>query len=122
MPSEANKIRAQCARKYGVREKAYKDTIESLKSELSATNARLADYDQMQVNYLKLVLYSGLSEEDRNAVLRSKELDETVKRLAALLGVTKSAELQKIGGIVRRSRGDGLSLEDMIKIIVGNVQ
>lgn len=117
MPSEANKIRNQCARKYGVREKAYKDRIASLQMELDHANALLEDYNNMKKEYLKLVLYCGLSEKDKEKVLRSEELNDMVGRWAGLLGIAGgSADLRRLANCIFQ-RDPSMQLTDVLKEI-----
>lgn len=116
MASEANKIRAQCARKYGVREKAYKERIEALQGELAAANDKLKDYDDMKRAYMKLLIYCGLGDEDKAVVLRSQELNEAIDRYAGFLGIAGSASLQKLAHQVFE-KGNAMSVLEMMKVI-----
>lgn len=86
MSSEARKIREQCARKFGNREKAYKVRIAALETELSEVNVKLADYERMQREYLKLSIFCAMSDEDKAKVLRSEELKQRVDSLAGMFG------------------------------------
>lgn len=115
MASEASKIRNQCARKYGVREKAYKDKIASLQAQLDIANATLEDYQRMQREYLKLVIYCGLNEKEKEKVLRSKELDDALKRWCSLLGIAGgSDDLRKLAHEVF-NRDSSMSVYDVLK-------
>lgn len=100
MSSEASKIRNQCARKFGLREKAYKDRIKDLERELSEKTALLEDYKSMQRAYMKLLVYTGLSEKERNRILKSEELERTVENLAKMFGIRDSKTLEAISSAV----------------------
>ena len=96
MASEASKIRNQCAKKYGVREKAYKERIAALEAELAIKNATLEDYDSMKRAYMKMLIYCGLSEKEREKLLKAQELDDLVGKYAGFLGIAGSKELLRI--------------------------
>lgn len=116
MASEANKIRAQCARKYGVREKAYKERIEALQGELAAANDKLKDYDDMKLAYMKMLVYCGLSDDDKARVLHSQELNDVIDRYAGFLGIAGSKRLQELAHQVFDKSGV-LSITELIKVI-----
>lgn len=113
MASEASKIRNQCAKKYGVRERAYKDRIAALEEELSVKNAILDDYESMKRAYMKILVYSGLTEAERQKLLRSQELDALVDKYAGFLGIAGSSELLKIARRVLIEK-DGASLQEIL--------
>ena len=100
MPSEANKIRQQCAQKFGVREKRYRERIEALEAELATLNTKLEDYNNMKRAYVKMVVYCGLSEKMREKLMRSRELEEVVDKYAGFLGIVGSAELQELASAI----------------------
>lgn len=112
MSSEASKIRNQCAKKYGVREKAYKEQIASLLAKLDEKDEILADYTRMQREYVKLLCFIGLSEEERKLILRSAEMQLMEEQLRGLYGGMTSLDLSKITMLMR---GGNLSLEEAIK-------
>ena len=113
MASEASKIRNQCAKKYGVREKAYKERIAALEAELAITNATLEDYDSMKRAYMKMLIYCGLSEKEREKLLKAQELDDLVGKYAGFLGIAGSHELLRIAKQVFENDGS-LTLTDML--------
>lgn len=96
MASEARKIRNQCARKYGNKEKAFREQIASLKAELEAKDAILEDYNNMKRAYMKMLLYLGMNEKDRDKLMRSKELEDLCGKYAGFLGIAGSHELMKL--------------------------
>lgn len=100
MPSEANKIREQCRQAAAKREKALRERISYLETELHAKEALLADYKDMKNLCTKLIVFCGLNEEDRKRVLRSKEIEDIVDKFAGFFGIVGSTELRKLAGEV----------------------
>lgn len=96
MASEASKIRQQCAKKYGLREKAYKEKISQLSSENAELRAKLEDYDNMKRAYVKLSIFSGLSESEKTAVLKSDEMRKLADKYKSILGAENSRTLARL--------------------------
>lgn len=117
MASEASKIRNQCAKKYGVREKAYKETIARLQAELATANDKLKDYDEMKRVYMKMLIYCGLNEKDRERVLHSQEIEEAVDRYAGFLGIAGSQALREVANQVFAQNG-AVSLVDIMNKVI----
>ena len=117
MASDASKIRNQCAKKYGVREKAYKETIAQLQADLAAANDKLKDYDEMKRTYMKMLIYCGLSEKDRERVIHSQEIEEAVDRYAGFLGMAGSKALREVANQVFAENGS-VSLVDVLNRVI----
>lgn len=122
MASEASKIRNQCAKKYGVREKQYKETISELRSSVSELESKLEDYDNMRREYLKLCVFMNLSDEDKKAVLSNVRIETEVDTLLGAFGIKlTSLELSRsVTSISRKS--DDSSLVDHVSEILAKRQ
>lgn len=111
MASEASKVRNQCAKKYASREKRYKEVILSLTDKVDSLESRLADYETMKREYVKLCLYVGLSDEDRKKVLEHGDLcEQTDKLMGQLSDLVSSKELSGALSLMVKS---GFSLDLM---------
>lgn len=111
MPSEANKIRQQCQQKAAVREKKLKERITLLETELTRANAKLEDYDAMKRAYVKMLVFCGLKQEERDKLLKSSEVEDKVKKWSTFLGIAGSEKLLELAAEI--ATGSHTSLDEV---------